>query len=400
MDKMKFVLVGAGRIATLHVAGYKDRDDAELWGVYDKDKSAAEKFAAEHGIPKIYDSYEEVLADPQVTGVELLIPHHLHCPMTVQACKAKKHVSVQKPMALNIAECDCMIAAAKENGVKLKVYENFVHYPPYLLLKKLIADGEIGEVRGLRYKMCNGGLNSANAPAARKRAIKAGVDPDVLKPTGWKVDTLSWTWRLNDTLSGGGPVVFDDGYHKFSVFVDLLGDVEKVSAWIDYTPVFANLCQDSPAVVMWKHRDRKLYGVWDITCAEDMYVQGKYYTCDERMEVTGSRGVLWLTRCTAEMLPSVAPVILYRDGEVKEYWDVPSDWQDAFINSTHDFIDAIKEDREPLLSGERGKEVLKFALAAIESAEKKKEVYLDCCEDKAIKKRKGFLRLLFEKKKA
>jgi predicted dehydrogenase len=184
------------------------------------------------------------------------------------------------------------------------------------------------------------------------------------------------------------------------VFVDLLGDVEKVSAWIDYTPVFANLCQDSPAVVMWKHRDRKLYGVWDITCAEDMYVQGKYYTCDERMEVTGSRGVLWLTRCTAEMLPSVAPVILYRDGEVKEYWDVPSDWQDAFINSTHDFIDAIKEDREPLLSGERGKEVLKFALAAIESAEKKKEVYLDCYEDKAIKKRKGFLRLLFEKKKA
>ena len=102
------------------------------------------KFAAEHGIPKVYESYEEVLADPTVTGVELLVPHHLHCEMTVKACEAKKHVSVQKPMALNLEECDKLIAAAKQNNVKLKVFENFVHYPPYLFIKELIAKGEIG----------------------------------------------------------------------------------------------------------------------------------------------------------------------------------------------------------------------------------------------------------------
>ena len=134
MEKLKFVLIGCGRIATLHVAGYKDREDAELWGVYDKNPQTAKRFAAEHGIPKVYDSYEAVLADPEVTGVEILVPHHLHCELTIAACKAKKHVSVQKPMAMSLAECDKMIAAAKENGVLLKVFENFVHYPPYLLL--------------------------------------------------------------------------------------------------------------------------------------------------------------------------------------------------------------------------------------------------------------------------
>ncbi len=396
---MKFVLIGCGRIATLHVAGYSNRDDAVLWGVYDKKRAAAEKFAKEHNIPKVYDTYEEVLQDKEITGVEILVPHHLHCELTVQACKAKKHVSVQKPMAMNLEECNKMIAAAKENGVKLKVYENFVHYPPYKKAKQMIESGEIGEVRGIRYKMNNGGLNSQNTPAAKVRAKKAGVElTDDLMPTGWAVDTLSWTWRLNETLSGGGPVVFDDGYHKFSMFIDLFGEVEKVSAWIDETSVLGNVCQDSPAVIMWKYKDKKLYGAWDITCSEDMYIKGKYYTCDERMEITGSRGILWVTRCTAEMLSDVAPLVMYRDGKLNEFWDMPHDWQDSFINSTHDFIDSIKLDREPVLTGERGREVLKFALAAMESSKKQNEVFLDSYEDKPIPEKKGFISVLMSKK--
>jgi predicted dehydrogenase len=121
-----------------------------------------------------------------------------------------------------------------------------------------------------------------------------------------------------------------------------------------------------------------------------MYIESKYYCCDERMELTGSRGVLWITRCTATMMPTVAPVVMYRDGKVTEYWDMPADWGDSFINSTHDFIDALKHDREPVLSGERAKEVLKFSLATMDSAKKNTEVHLDSYEDKALKKRKGF----------
>ncbi len=397
MEKLRFALIGCGRIATLHVAGYKDRTDAELYGVYDKNKAAAEKFAEEHNIPKVYDSYEEVLADPTIVGVEILVPHHLHCDLTIKACEAKKHVSVQKPMALNLEECDKMIEAAKKNNVKLKVYENFVHYPPYLFLKDLINKGEIGDVVGIRYKMNNGGLMSCNTPASKLRA--KGVCEEKLDPTGWKVDTLSWSWRLNDSLSGGGPVVFDDGYHKFSLFIDLLGGVEKVVAWIDETKILGGVCQDCPAVVMWKYADKKVYGVWDITSSESLYIKGKYYTCDERMEITGSRGVVWLTRCTAEMLSDVAPVILYKDGKVTEFWDFPHDWQDAFINSTHDFIDAIKEDREPILSGEKGREVLQFALATLDSSRQNKEIVINCYEDKPLMKKKSFLSILFGNKR-
>lgn len=275
-----------------------------------------------------------------------------------------------------------MIEAAKENGVVLKVFENFVHYPPYLLLKRMIEQGEIGAVQGVRYKMCNASLNSDNIPDLDQHAGNTEEGKDANCPrTGWKVDISSWLWRLNGSLCGGGPAVFDDGYHKFSLFLDLLGSVEKVNAWIDETPVLPGVNQDLPAVIMWKYADKKVYGVWDITSAPEMYVKGKYYTCDERMEVTGTRGVLWLTRCTAEMLEDVAPVVLYRDGKITQYWDVPHDWQDAFIHSTQDFIESIRDGREPLLSGERGREVLAFALAAISSSEQKKEIYINELED-------------------
>ena len=394
MAKMKFAFAGCGRISALHVAGYKDNNDAELFGVYDKDLKAARKFASEHGIPKVYSSYEELLSDKDVSAVELLLPHHLHCEYTVKTCEAKKHVSVQKPMARNLDECDIMIKAAKDNGVLLKVYENFVFYPPYRFAKKLLDDGEIGNPLGIRLKMNNASLASRNLPSAQVKA-KSGETGEDVRETGWEVKAKSWIWRFDESLSGGGPTVFDDGYHKFSLILYLLGDVEKVNAWIDKTPIYPGLYNDVPAVVMWKHKDKKLYGVWDITNSDEMYIESKYYTCDERVEITGSRGVLWVTRCTASLLPGVAPVLMYRDGKLTEFWDLKYDWADSFEASTRDFIDAVKNMREPILSGEKGRAVLKFALAALDSSEKKQEVYLDNYVDKPLAKKRGILGTIF-----
>ncbi|NLV37522.1 MAG: Gfo/Idh/MocA family oxidoreductase [Clostridiaceae bacterium] len=393
-EKLHIVLVGCGRIATLHVLGYENNPDAELYGVCDKDIKKAEQFAKTYGVEKVYKSYEEVLIDKAVDAVEILVPHHLHCEMTVKACEAGKHVSVQKPMAMNLAQCDEMIAAADRNGVKLKVFENFVFYPPYQFAKTLLDRGEIGEPVSVRYKMNNAGLGSVNQPNPEGRAKKAGVElTGELKETGWKIDPKSWLWRLNDTLAGGGPLVFDDGYHKFSIILYMLGEVEKVSAWIDSTQVLPGIYQDCPAAIMWKHRDSKIYGIMDIVDSKDMYIQSKYYTCDERMEITGSRGIIWVTRCTGTLLPTVAPVVMYRDGKLSEYWDMPVDWGESFKSSTLDFIDAIKNDREPVLNGKRGREVLRFSLAAIDSSVRKQEVHLDYYEDKEIKKEKGILHI-------
>ena len=89
----------------MHQLGYQGREDAVIAAVCDTNKGLA-KNAPKLGVEKVYNEYVQVLEDKTIDLVELLTPHHLHCPMTVQAAAAGKHISVQKPMALSALEAD------------------------------------------------------------------------------------------------------------------------------------------------------------------------------------------------------------------------------------------------------------------------------------------------------
>ncbi len=112
MDRVNVAIVGCGRISDLHEMGYRGRDDAAIVAVCDSNKRRARNKARDWGVEKVYTDYDQLLADGEVDLVELLVPHHLHAPMTVAACEAGKHVSVQKPMSLTVSEAKDMIAAA------------------------------------------------------------------------------------------------------------------------------------------------------------------------------------------------------------------------------------------------------------------------------------------------
>ena len=100
-EKLHIVLVGCGRIATLHVLGYENNPDAELYGVCDKDIKKAEQFAKTYGVEKVYKSYEEVLIDKAVDAVEILVPHHLHCEMTVKGVAKRGNTIGTKAYCMN-----------------------------------------------------------------------------------------------------------------------------------------------------------------------------------------------------------------------------------------------------------------------------------------------------------
>ena len=353
MAKLKVCIVGCGRIATLNVLGYKDHPDAEIYAVCDLDQAKADALAGVTGAKKIYTDYRQVLDDKDIDAIELLTPHHLHRDMTLAACEAQKHISVQKPMALTIAECDDMIKAAANNGVKLKIFENFIFYPPIVKAKQLIEEGEIGDISTIRLKMIAGDSRH-----------------------GWKVPREAWIWRFQEHTCGGGPLVFDDGYHKFSLAYHFLGKPEKVFAFIDATPVPGavftkpdgskiQFFEDAPAMITWKAGPR--YGIFDISYSPELEIKSDYYTCDERVEITGTKGIIWITRCTAKML--MEPTLtLYRDGQTRSWHALRDDWADSFVDATKDFIDSIVKDRPPVLTGEEGREINRFALGAMESS--------------------------------
>lgn len=353
MDPIRVAIVGCGRISDLHEMGYRGREDAQIVAVCDTSKKRARQKAKAWEVEQVYTDFHQVLENKDIDLIELLTPHHLHCPMTVEACRAGKHVSVQKPMALSAAEADEMISAAEHAGVMLRVYENFVYYAPAMRAKELIDAGEIGEIRAIRLHVSTGTADS-----------------------GWEVPLSAWLWRFNEKQCGGGPLVFDHGYHLFSIAYYLGGPVERVYAWIDKTPVgqAANLVQvDAPATIMFQYKAPRCYGVLDIEHTPKMRINSLYYADDDRIEIIGEKGILFINRYTARTI-DLPELMLFKDGKTEAIPVEGVEWHDSFIAATQDGIVRLKLGQQPRLDGPTGKAVLQFTLAALESARTGREV--------------------------
>jgi predicted dehydrogenase len=261
-------------------------------------------------------------------------------------------------MALTATEADRMIQAAEQAGVTLRVFENFVHYAPHVRAKQMIDAGEIGEPQMLRLHVGTGKSD-----------------------TEWKVPLSSWLWRINEATCGGGPLIFDHGYHLFSLARYLMGPVERVYAWMDKSPVGGGVPRkvaevDAPATIMFQFKSPRRYGVLDFTHTPDMVMDSIYYADDDRVEVIGDRGILFVNRCTARTV-DLPPLMMFRDGKTTEIPVERFEWHDSFIACTRHLIDVLREGGEPVLDGAMGKAVLQFTLAAHISANQGREVRPD-----------------------
>jgi len=228
----------------------------------------------------------------------------------------------------------------------LRVYDNFVFYPPHVRAKQMIEAGEIGEPQIIRMHVSTG-----------------------RSKTAWRVPLSAWAWRFDKSKSGGGPLVFDDGHHKFSLAWYFMGMAEEVHAWIGRleAPLGGTTgIIDTPAIISWKF-PRNRYGSLEVVYSPEMTMDTRHYAQDDRIEITGSKGVIWITRGHGKMM-DVPPVVMYKDMKTYTFSDMPAGWEYSFIYSTRHFINAYFRGEPPSLTGEQGREILRFALAAQESA--------------------------------
>ncbi len=339
-DKLRVGVIGCGEISGLTTWGYRVDERSTIYAVADPNTERAEQRAGEWNAQKVFSDYRELLDDAAVDVVAIITPHDLHRQMVVDALDAGKHVSVQKPMARNVGECNAMVEAANRAKGKFQVFECYPFYPPVARAKELIDAGEIGEVSMLRLRTTSGSLQC-----------------------GWELNSTSWEWKFNQERVGGG-TMFDDMHHKYALALFFGGSVERVSAFIENPGMFL----DTPATVMWKHKEGIRYGILDATYSPDLIIDTKYYPVEERVEVTGSKGIIWVTRLTGRLM-NIAPLVMYRDGQTHCYHDIPSEWEDGFIRCAQHFIDCILEDRQPSLSAEEGLRVVQFGRAVYKSAE-------------------------------
>ncbi|MFB3894392.1 MAG: Gfo/Idh/MocA family protein [Phycisphaerae bacterium] len=142
---IRFALLGAGLVSPFHAKGIRATAGCELVAVADSNPERVAKRAKEFGC-EARSSLDELLADKSIDVINILLPNHLHAEPAIACAKAGKHVLVEKPPAMSLADTDKMIAACDAAGVKLGIVLNCRVRKPIQAIRTAIASGRFGRL--------------------------------------------------------------------------------------------------------------------------------------------------------------------------------------------------------------------------------------------------------------
>ncbi|MGQ9631612.1 MAG: Gfo/Idh/MocA family protein [bacterium] len=143
-DKLGLAVVGCGRIARQHLTALRDlADSIDLTAVVSRNEERVRSYAKEFGARKWYRTMDEAFGDPEIEAVLLCLPHHVHAEASIKAAKARRHILVEKPMANTFEEAQDMVRAARENNVKLMVGQSRRYFRA--VMESIRRSGEIGK---------------------------------------------------------------------------------------------------------------------------------------------------------------------------------------------------------------------------------------------------------------
>jgi len=143
---MRVAIVGCGQFSRAHIQALQKIEGIEIVAVCDQDQWRAKETAGLIKNTNAFNDLSMLLDREHPEVVHILTPPNTHASLAIQAMRAGCHVLVEKPMALSVQEANCMIAAARENGVKLATNHNYLFNPCILKTRQLIKRGEIGKV--------------------------------------------------------------------------------------------------------------------------------------------------------------------------------------------------------------------------------------------------------------
>lgn len=200
---MRVGLIGCGTVALrVHVPALTSTAGAELVACASRSRSSAET-AAESCGARVFDTWEELVDDPDVDAVDICSPNAFHRDQAVAAAKARKHVLVEKPIARTVEEADEMVNAAEAAGSVLHVAQNLRYIAPVVAAREVIGSGALGDIVGVRSAFGHSG------------------------PRDWAPDA---TWFFDPEASGGGALV-DLGIHIIDLVLYVTGlEAAEVSA--------------------------------------------------------------------------------------------------------------------------------------------------------------------------
>jgi predicted dehydrogenase len=128
------------------IPGVRRGSRGDVVAIGSRDGAVARRVAQELSIPRAHDSYEALLADPDIDAVYIPLPNHLHLEWTIAAARAGKHILCEKPLALSSADAEQMVAACEAAGVRLMEAFMYRLHPSWVAVRELVAGGRIGRL--------------------------------------------------------------------------------------------------------------------------------------------------------------------------------------------------------------------------------------------------------------
>jgi len=120
--KLKLGIIGMGRVSMAHADATKELNkQVKLVAIAELRAERAKEMAEALGVKKVYTDYRELLKNPEIEAVIICLPNYLHHPVCIEAARAGKHILVEKPMCMNLAEADEMISEANKHAITLMV---------------------------------------------------------------------------------------------------------------------------------------------------------------------------------------------------------------------------------------------------------------------------------------
>jgi predicted dehydrogenase len=204
---LRLAFVGCGAIAEWHLHAIRQGDTRiEVVAAVDPRPTRAEAIAQQTGA-RVFGSLTDAVRAGGFDAVDVMVPHHLHEPLAIEALDAGLHVLLEKPMATSLDACDRILAAAGDAGTTFMVAENAQYWPEVVLARQLVEDGTLGEI--ITARAC-----SFVPPLDQ---FHGGEKP----------------WRFEAAAAGGG-VAIDAGSHWLRPLRMWLGEIREVVAALDH----------------------------------------------------------------------------------------------------------------------------------------------------------------------
>lgn len=193
--KIGYAIIGLGRIADHFMRGILLTNNSAVTGLVSGHRDKANRIAEQYHVPQgsiySYENFDEIIKNPAIDAVYVALPNSMHAEYTIRAAKAGKHVLCEKPMCVNVAEAEAMIAACKAANVKLMIAYRCHYEPIQLKAIDIIRSGKLGKIQVIESAF---GFNES-----------AGE------------------WRLDKKLAGGGPL-YDVGIYCLNASRYLTGE--------------------------------------------------------------------------------------------------------------------------------------------------------------------------------